>query len=243
MNPQRLNLDSGIIMYDADVFEPARLLPDREWFSPRFWEAQGLDGARQRGRGTALMIRTPVGPSVLRQYLRGGFAARFIESRYAFTGYRRSRPVREFRVLEKLTNLGLPAPRPVAVLCERHFLSTTGAIITHEIENVRPLEQVAKEMDDGGWRAVGSVIRQFHTNGLIHADLTVRNILVQEGGKVFLVDFDRARFKKNAQQAFRNNLKRLHRSMVKSRHEQNEGINEKAWTQLLKGYESSNPAG
>jgi 3-deoxy-D-manno-octulosonic acid kinase len=241
MDPQQLKLESGVIVYDAEIFSHAKLLPETAWFRPDYWETQGLVRSRQRGRGTALMIRTPVGPSVLRQYLRGGWAAKFIRSRYAFTGYQRSRPVREFRVLERLAKLDLPAPRPVAALCERYGWSTSGALITLEIENVRPLEQVAGRLDEAGWRSVGAVIRRFHDNGLVHADLTVRNILIQEGGKVFLVDFDRARFRAQAKLAFRNNLKRLRRSMVKSRREQHQGMNQKAWMQLLKGYESSGP--
>ncbi len=238
MNSQRLKLETGVMIYDADLFSPANLLPDRDWFCPSWWDGQGLVGARRSGRGTALMIKTPVGRAFLRQYLRGGWPSNFIKSRYLFTGFNRSRPMREFRVLEKLTNLGLPAPKPIAAWSERHLLTCTGAIITHEIENVRPLEQVAAELDESAWRFVGSTIRQFHEHGLVHADLNVRNILIQGGGKVFLVDFDRARFRANARQAFRANLKRLRRSMVKSRRDQYEGMNEKAWKQLLKGYES-----
>lgn len=236
MNSQRLKLESGVIIYDADVFSRTGVMPGHDWFVPGYWEENGLVTARQRGRGTALTIDTPVGSCVLRQYLRGGLAARFIRSKYVFTGYDNSRPFREFGVLEKLAELGLPAPRPVAAFCRRHGWSTTGALITLEIESVRPLEQVCASIDESGWRNVGRVIRRFHDNGLVHADLTVRNILVQNSGKVFLVDFDRARFQPGARAAFHRNLKRLRRSMVKSQLEQEKGLNKKAWTQLLKGY-------
>ncbi|MDX1408737.1 MAG: 3-deoxy-D-manno-octulosonic acid kinase, partial [Saprospiraceae bacterium] len=175
-------------------------------------------------------------PCVLRQYLRGGMVARFIRSRYLFTGYENSRPFREFRVLAKLSGLRLPAPVPVAALCVRHGAGATGAIITREIENVKTLEQVAGSMNESEWRSVGATLRSFHDHGLVHADLTVRNILVQEGGRVFLVDFDRARFQDNAKGAFKRGLKRLHRSMVKSQLEKEKGLDESAWMQLLNGY-------
>lgn len=236
MDRQRLNLESGVIVYDNEVFSRAESLPDKAWFTSAYWESQGLVSARQQGRGTALTITTPVGSCVLRQYLRGGLAAKFIRSRYVFTGYENSRPLREFKVLEQLAGLKLPAPRPVAAICNRHGWSTTGALITIEIENVRPLEQVARSLDEAGWQLVGQTIRQFHDHGLVHADLTVRNILIQDGGKVFLVDFDRAGFRPDASGAFRGNLKRLRRSMVKSQSEQDRGLNEQAWMQLLKGY-------
>lgn len=236
MNSQRLKLDSGVIVYDADVFSHAGLLPAQDWFDPAFWAGQGLVSARHRGRGSALTIKTPIGSCVLRQYLRGGLAAKFIHSKYVFTGYDKSRPVLEFEVLERLAGLQLPAPRPVAALIDRHGWSTTGALITIEIRDVRPLEQVAMTLDGEGWRLVGQTIRKFHDQGLVHADLTVRNILIQDGGGVFLVDFDRARFQADAQGAFRRNLKRLRRSMVKSQQEQERGLNQQAWKQLLNGY-------
>ncbi len=183
MDSRTLKLDSGVIVFDAELFVDDLEPPSPKWFRPQWWEQRGLVASRQRGRGAALVIDTPIGRAVLRQYLRGGWAARFIRSRYVFTGYGGSRPLREFRILEQLTVLGLPAPRPVAALCERHGLSYTGALITVEIENTRPLEQVLDRIDADAWREIGACIRRFHDHGLVHADLTVRNILHQEGGR------------------------------------------------------------
>lgn len=240
MNSQRLKTKSGVIVYDADAFASAScdagLLPAGSWFSPQHWAEQGFVTAKQPGRGTALTVKTPVGSCVLRQYLRGGVVSRFIRSKYMFTGYENSRPLSEFRVLARCAELGLPSPRPIAAFCKRHLISTTGAILTCEIKDVQPLERVADSIGDAEWYSVGVVIRQFHDQGLVHADLNVRNILMQDSGKVFLVDFDRARFQANAQGAFRRNLQRLHRSMVKSKSQKVKGFNEQAWTQLLKGY-------
>lgn len=241
MNPSTLKLDSGVIIYDAEAFPGEGLQPDAEWFDPHWWEEQGLVGSRQRGRGTALFLKTPIGRAVLRQYLRGGLAARFIQSNFLFTGFGRSRPVREFRVLEKLARLGLPAPRPLAGLCARRGLRYTGALLTREIENVRTLENVLDDMDEKSWCSVGVCIRRFHDHGLVHADLTVRNILIQEGGAVFLVDFDRARFREGANRAFAGNLKRFRRSLLKSWLDVGPETIDHAWTHLLNGYESSTP--
>lgn len=237
MKSQPLKLDSGLVLYDAERFARANLAPNLDWFRPHFWEDEGLVAARQRGRGTALFVKTPVGRAVLRQYLRGGVAARFIRERYLFKGVSRSRPVREYRVLERLAELGLPAPPPLAALCERHGLAYTGAILTLEIENVRTIEQQLHQMDADAWTAVGQCIRRFHRYGLVHADLTVRNILIQEGGAVHLVDFDRARFGGGAL-AFRANLSRLQRSLRKAWPDNQLEEDESAWTHLLKGYES-----
>ena len=238
MNPRTQKLDSGAILYDADLFPHAEVEPTVQWFRSSWWEQQGLVTSRQRGRGTALTVETPIGPAVLRQYLRGGWAARFIRSRYLFTGYGRSRPFREFGILTRLARLDLPAPRPAGCLCERHGLASTGALLTLEIPNCHPLERWLDSMDADAWRSVGRCVRKFHDQGLVHADLTVRNILIQDGGEVFLVDFDRARFRDNADRAFARNLQRLKRSLHKTWRESNIESDETAWKHLIHGYES-----
>jgi 3-deoxy-D-manno-octulosonic acid kinase len=236
MTPRQKKSESGVIIYDADAFADAHEMPAESWFRPGHWQRQGLVTAEHSGRGTALTVNTPVGSCVLRKYLRGGMVAKLVRSRYLFFGYQNSRPFSEFRVLARCAELGLPSPRPVAAICERHFLSTSGAIMTREIENIQRVEQAAETMGESEWRAVGEAVRQFHDHGLVHADLNVRNILLQDSGKVFLVDFDRAYFRPGADSAFRSNLKRLHRSIVKSDSEEKKGFNEQAWMQLLNGY-------
>ena len=238
MNPLTLKLESGAILYDADLFSVTGQLPTSDWFDPGWWRSQGLVDAEERGRGTALVLTTPVGRTVLRQYLRGGWAARLAHSRYLFHGYRHSRPFREFSVLERIARLDLPAPRPVAGYCRRAGVTYTGALMTVEIENTTTIERVLGTMDGAAWQAVGACLRRFHDAGLVHADLTVRNILIQEGGGIFLVDFDRARFSPGARRAFRGNLQRLKRSLRKAFIENDIETDHSAWKHLLKGYES-----
>ena len=114
MNTRKLDLKKGVIVYDADVMSRAGFQLGEEHFSADWWEHQGNVRARNRGRGSALTIAAPFGRSVLRRYLRGGWPARFSQSSYVFTGFERSRPIGEFRVLEELKTLGLRAPRPLA---------------------------------------------------------------------------------------------------------------------------------
>lgn len=238
MDPRTRKLDSGAIVYDADLCSDAGLEPDASWFQAQRWEEDHRVIARPRGRGAALVIETPLGRAVLREYLRGGWVAKYVRSRYLFTGYGRSRPFREFQVLRRLAELGLPAPAPVAGLCRRHGLSCSGALITLEIESAGPLEERLEDLDEAAWKAVGACIRKFHDHGLVHADLTVRNILIREGSDVHLVDFDRARFSEGAKRAFRRNLERLQRSLRKAWLEDDIDMDELAWMHLLEGYGS-----
>lgn len=239
MNIQTLNLESGVIVYDADLLSQAALAPSAELFQPSWWEEAGRVMARPQGRGDALVVAAPFGGAVLKQYLRGGWPARISRSRYVFTGFDRSRPIKEFRVLQELADLALPAPRPVAALCRRHGLSCSGALLTREIEHARPLAEIAESVAPELWQAIGACVRRFHDHGLVHADLNARNILVTESAGVFLIDFDRARFKGTGK-AFSGNLKRLKRSLLKFWPEDAGDMERRAWTQLLKGYECSN---
>jgi predicted Ser/Thr protein kinase len=66
----------------------------------------------------------------------------------------------------------------------------------------------------------------------------VRNILIQEGGGIFVIDFDRARIHLGATRAFSNNLQRLRRSLLKAWPETERDMEALAWTHLLQGYES-----
>jgi 3-deoxy-D-manno-octulosonic acid kinase len=243
MSTRTINLDSGVIVYDAGLFSRAEVTPGPEWFSPPWWEEQGLVESQKSGRGSALVLDTPVGKVVLRQYLRGGWAAKVVHSRYFFTGYGNSRPLMEFEVLGRAVELDLPVPKPVAAVCHRHGLGYSGALMTMEIRDAVPLERVMGRMSPESWRDVGACIRKFHDHGIVHIDLTVRNILYQEGGGFFIIDFDRARIRPGARRAFSANLKRLRRSLEKEWTESMGNMEQLAWTQLLQGYEFSNPAG
>ena len=191
------------------------------------------------GRGSAWFIDAPFGAAVLRRYLRGGWMARISRDRYLFTGWRRSRPVAEFRVLERLESLGLPVPAPLAAGVRRRGLVCTGAVLTRRIPGVRPLADLlaARAQDADLWRRVGACVRRFHDAGVVHADLNARNILVDAGGAVYLIDFDRARIRNGAERRFRRNLRRLHRSLVKLWPTgQPAGQRAASWAQLERGY-------
>lgn len=237
MNTRMLNLKKGVIVYDADLVSQAGFEPGEDRFSPEWWERQGRVRGRSEGRGTALIVDTPLGGMVLRQYLRGGWPGKISRASYFFTGFERSRPVREFRILQELSALGLPVPRPLAALCRRQGLLCTGAILLTEIQNVRTLAELIPGAGEETWRRVGGCIRRFHDHGVVHADLNARNILIRQDGKVFLVDFDRARTGQRQGTEASANLKRLRRSLEKFWAPGFGDMDERAWTHLLQGYE------
>lgn len=207
-------------------------------FDPEYWERQGAVAGTAAGRGQVLLLNTKFGPSVLKQYLRGGWAARVSRDRYVFSGFERSRPVREFRMLEDLSEAGLPVPRPLAAICIRDGKGYSGWLMTRRIEGAKPLPDLVAERhsDTLMWREVGACIRRFHDFGLVHADLNARNILVSEGARVYLVDLDRSRFQKGDERAYSANLGRLWRSFEKIWPQPFRDQLDSCWTMLLEGY-------
>lgn len=234
MNLKHARTGSRAILYDAESIPQ----PSVDLFDPEQWRARDAVVGEAPGRGTALMLETPFGPAVLREYRRGGWAARFSRDRYLFTGFERSRPFRETRMLARLREQGLAVPRPLAALAARHGLTCTGALLTRRIERAAPLAErlTALESGDATWTETGRAIRRLHNAGVVHADLNARNVLVGEDGVVHLLDFDRARMAPGARGAFRANLERLKRSLIKLWPAGREGELEASWASLVRGY-------
>jgi len=232
--------DNLVIVYDADhIRHPGEYL-----FDPAHWEEQGALVGKATGRASVLLLETEFGPAVLKQYLRGGWAARVSRHHYVFSGFERSRPLMEFKILEQLCAAGLPAPEPLAAICRRDGKVYSGWLMTRRIMHAEPLADrvAARPGDPSMWRKTGVCIRRFHEFGLVHADLNARNILVGEGDVIHLVDFDRSRVRKGDSRAFAVNLRRLRRSLEKNWPDRFRGDLQSCWIFLLEGYDSESLA-
>lgn len=227
------------ITYDADCVTA----PGAELFDPDHWRSLQALAGEAAGRGSAWFIDAPFGPVVLRQYLRGGWVANISRQSYFFTTLSRSRPFREFHILAALHASGLPVPRPVAALCEHHGVLSTGSIMTMRIPSARTLFDVlpvagdGSGLKDGFWNNVGQCVRRFHKAGVWHADLNLRNILVDANQQIFLIDFDRARYTPEKVVDGKANLARLKRSFLKLWPGQEISGFQSIWNQVLAGYD------
>lgn len=230
------------IVYDASLVDVPDVVPDVEWFSVDFWRSRKALTGEAVGRGSAWFINAPVGPVVLRHYLRGGWAAKLSHRSYFFTTVSRSRPFAEFHLLAALYEQGLPVPKPVAALCEFRGFISSGALLTVCIPCAQTLADVLTSQSDDPdpipnlWERVGKCIRQFHDAGVWHADLNARNILLDAGFRVFLIDLDRARFTPGKSVNGEGNLTRLKRSLAKLWPAETRSALQQAWTQLEAGY-------
>ncbi len=209
---QIARIGSTRILYAPDRMASPRL----EWFDPSYWLAGERVLARFGGRGTAIAIDAPFGPAVLRVFQRGGLIRHLVRSNYFYLGFERSRGVREFRLLARLHALGLPVPLPLAAACTRQIGSYRAALFTRLIAHARSLSQISAEtgLSASQWYRLGQCLARFFDAGVVHPDLNAHNVLMDDAGNFWLVDFDRARLVAGRVEG-RRQIARLARSMRK----------------------------
>ena len=223
------------IRYDADIFKNIEDVS----FNSKVWAQRSAIVGFAEGRGTSFFVQHHGRDFVLRHYQRGGLAAKISNEKYLWIGLRFSRPWREWAMLEKMQSKGLPVPIPAAIQVERKWLVYQADIMMHRIPHSRTLTSIlaTEELAEGYWISIGSVIRRFHEEGVYHADLNANNILLDEGGRCFLIDFDKCGFKKPRLKWQKDNLLRLKRSLNKlSASNDVFYFSDMNWRSLLRGY-------
>ena len=222
------------MLYDAALVEG----PAADWFDPRRWAGK-VAGHAGRGRGTVLFVDAPPGQWALRRYRRGGLAGRVVADRYPWLGEERTRSFREWRMLAHLHAAGLPVPRPVAAMWRRSRLCYTADLATVRIPGAAPLSARLATGAVVDWHRIGRTLQTFHAVGACHADLNAHNILLDEGGAPWLLDFDRGRLRAPGAWQDRN-LQRLERSLRKiAAAREVPQFSAAGWAELRAGYEEA----
>ena len=230
---------TGAILYDKAIINQI----SDERFTPAGWpHAELLTGPlRSGGRGNTMYVGNVPRQFVLRHYLRGGLVGKIIRDRYLFSGADKTRPFKEWRLLDKLSSNNLRVPRPAAARYRQSGTFYTADIITVRIPDVVALSQYIAENnpDEAFWRSVGESIYEFHEAGVYHADMNAYNLQIDKSGSLWMLDFDKGALRPRGpwQQA---TLDRLHRSLYKI-----VGLDPRLnfraanWEQLLEGYFSA----
>ncbi len=228
----------GAILFDPRCAAQA----EEAWFDPAAWHARGTAQGVNGGRGGAVFIDAPWGPSVLRHYRRGGAVARLLGDSYLWTGAERTRCFAEFRLLQELARSGLPVPLPVAARYQRRGAHYRADLIVRRIESSRTLAELLREgrCDPALMARIGGVLAAFHERGVYHADLNAHNVLLA-GDNVYLIDFDRGTLRRQGIEWQLANLARLRRSLLKlgaARDVGEEHFDATLWQALTASYES-----
>ncbi len=207
-------------------------------FEPDFWRRRNSLVEAARGRGSAWFVNSGARQWVLRHYRRGGYIARLSEDRYVWAGETRVRAFAEWRLLELLTERGLPVPKPIAARYQRSGLLYRCDLITQRIADAKPLSETLEvgAISEATWRAVGAAVAELHRAGVDHADLNAHNLLLDAQGAVSVIDFDRGRLRAPGAWTSRN-LRRLRRSLAKvSRGLPADRYSTEVWQWLRAGY-------
>jgi len=201
-----------------------------EYFEPRYWKNLHAIEGQEKGRGTTWFIRHNEHSLVLRHYYRGGMISRFNRDKYVFTGLNSSRSFKEFNILKELFDAGLPVPEPAAARIVVKGRNYTADLITRRIRGAKDLVQVLQKAPSEELVAdIATTVARFHKFGVYHPDLNIQNILVDNAGKVWLIDFDQAKIMPLKTRHRMRMLDRLERSFIKEQFRHKIIWTEKDW--------------
>jgi 3-deoxy-D-manno-octulosonic acid kinase len=228
------------ILFNADLFETAPV----ELFEQPF-KLQASAAGKLR-RGTVLFFSHNDIPMVLKHYHRGGLLSKLVAdtySRYTLPLNQAPRMWAEFSLLASLRQLGLPVPEPLAARClDTSRFTYRGDLITRQICNTQTLAERLQQtaLTSAEWRSIGQTIARFHHHRVYHADLNAHNILLDDAGHSYLIDFDKCGIQPadTSRKWMQGNLGRLQRSLRKVL-ERNPVLHyhESDWQLLLQGYD------
>jgi 3-deoxy-D-manno-octulosonic acid kinase len=146
------------------------------------------------GRTGPTMAEIPgAGAVVIKHYRRGGLIRHVNKDRYLRLG--KTRPQREYEMLETVRRLGGSSPAPLLwAVRGRPFYR--GFLVTRRIEGHRSLSDLGPDEAEYCRTAVGKAadqIRLLMKNRIHHVDLHPGNVLLDGEGRVYVIDFDKAR--------------------------------------------------
>jgi 3-deoxy-D-manno-octulosonic acid kinase len=242
---------NSYVLYDAAIIaEPALQIFDADYHTNKDTQqnnspARVASGNTGIGRARVIYFTLDDRALVLKHYYRGGAVASLLKDRYLGFSVLKSRAFKEWRLLKKMQQLGLPVPQAVAAHVKKSLFFYSADLITEEIKDAKTLSDILSEGTLGAaqWQKIGACINAFHQHDVYHADLNARNILLSgvpaETGDVYLIDFDNSGFRIGNSSWKIANLARLKRSLLKfKRNDAGFNFDEADWSALLIGYQN-----
>ena len=215
--------------------------PTTDMFSREFWQIHNKITGFAQGRGTTVFVSHEGQEWVLRHFKRGCLVGKLLSDQYVFLGVEHSRPFEEFRLLHIMRQHGLNVPTPIGAYIHRRGLIYRGDLITQTIPSSQDLHHILtrEPLSAERWQAVGAALAAMHACQVYHHDANIRNIMMDDEGNIWLIDFDRCH-KRGGDHWKKGNLDRLLRSLNKEKalnpvfHWQTDD-----WQHCLDGYHSN----
>jgi 3-deoxy-D-manno-octulosonic acid kinase len=210
---KKIKLTRDIFLVNNDYcpeFEP-------NMFDSYYWANKNLIFGTAKGRGVTYFVGNKR-KYVLRHYLRGGFIANFSKDSFFYQGKKSARSLQEFLVLELLRSRGMNVPVPVAARTHRSGIWWAKYdILVSYIENSSNLVNILKQrtLSSNEIAEIAKSVIQLAANGVYHSDLNIHNLLIDDQGRIWIIDFDKSKLIPNG--CVERMLERLHRSFAKER--------------------------
>ncbi|WP_435235376.1 3-deoxy-D-manno-octulosonic acid kinase [Psychromonas sp. PT13] len=206
-------------------------------FSADYWKQKNKIIGSAQGRGTTWFVQLLTMQAALRHYRRGGLFGKIISDYYFFTGWDKSRSIQEFHLLDKLSQSGVNVPQPVAAKVSKSGLCYRADLLCEKIANATDLVDILQQrcLSKLEYQSIGAQIKKMHKNQVNHTDLNIHNILLDDQGKVWIIDFDKC-FQQQREGWQKGNLERLLRSFHKEVKKRSINWQEGNWDDLMRGY-------
>ena len=172
------------------------------------------------GRGEVYVSKGPRSAVAIRRYRHGGLLRRLTGDLFFFG----NRPFQELVVTEHAKSAGVPSLKILAAIKQRGWGGWyQGYLITEYLPAALDLidyldRQPSQAKRQKAIAQAAEAVRKIHKKGIYHADLHLKNFLVEDGRrvKVYLIDFDKSRVFPHLSPSRRmKNLRRLDRSAEK----------------------------
>ena len=189
---------------------------NNELFDPSWVQQNTQIQAEAQGRGQAIFFEYGGKSMVQRHYHRGGLLGRINKDLFLRRKPTLSRGYSELALLALMERLNLPVPSPIAARFDPSGIVYRADILIEEIPNAITVLEALKNnsMGTDDWEELGRTIAKFHAHGIDHTDLNIRNILLDQKRKFWLIDFDKCSQRPLGQWS-QGNLARLKRSLEK----------------------------
>ncbi len=163
----------------------------------------------------------PSYPLCLRQYRRGGFVGKFIKHSFLRCSRFAQRARLEFALTAQLYEQKLPVPRPLIAREVMGTFTVENAIVVEQIPHSRNLAEIiatGRPLSTDELKLIGNTLAHFFVAHVWHSDLNLRNILLTDAGKCYVIDFDKCECRKKfGAHEVEQMLSRLERSFAKEK--------------------------
>lgn len=166
----------------------------QQYFDIDYIKRDCADIKQRGGRGQTLLFTSKNSRQlVLRHYFRGGLMGKLLKDRFFIFEKHAHRAFDEYKLLNFMYKNGLNVPRAIIareILCGA-FLRQD--IVIEQIACSNDLARIICErhLTNSELENIGKCIRKMFSLNIDHTDLNLRNILLDNNGKVYLIDFDK----------------------------------------------------